>query len=87
MVVYGTRQEVWAGEADKTRGGLSKEDLMLNKRNKLVSKKRSALAQNNVERLREYQYKKRDGKSVARSRQRVSKKASQAKLQSGTKTG
>jgi hypothetical protein len=40
----GNRQEVWNGRAIKTPGGLKKEDLILNKRGKLVSKKMSESA-------------------------------------------
>ena len=88
MVTYGTRAEVWSGVADRTRGGLTKDGLMINARGKLVSRKRSELARKmNTDRLREYQYKKKDGKSVARTRQTVSKKASKAVVQSGPETG
>ena len=86
MVSYGTRAEVWQGEADKTRGGLKKDDLMLNRRGKLVSKKRSAMAQKNIGRLREYQYKKKeDGKRVVRARKSVPKKASETELRASSK--
>jgi len=37
----GTKQQVWDGEKEKTRGGLKKEDLCLNKKGKIVSKKQS----------------------------------------------
>lgn len=40
----GTREEVWSGSARRTSGGLVKDDLMLNKRGKLVSKKQSLAA-------------------------------------------
>lgn len=35
----GSRMEVWSGIAETTRGGLRKEDLMVNKRGKIVSVK------------------------------------------------
>jgi len=38
----GTKEQVWNGEKEKTRGGLKKEDLCLNKRGKIVSKKMQA---------------------------------------------
>ena len=38
------RKQVWAGEKRATSGGLTKSDLVLNKRGKLVSKKKSLLA-------------------------------------------
>lgn len=37
---FGTRDEVWREEAYKTSGGLMKEDLMVNKHQKIVSKKK-----------------------------------------------
>ena len=41
---YGTRSEVWDGICTMTRGGLTKDDLMLSKTNKIVSKKKSEAA-------------------------------------------
>ena len=43
--IYGTRSEVWAGTKRKTRGGLTKGDLMKNKHGKIVSKKQHAKGQ------------------------------------------
>lgn len=43
--VRGTREEVWAGLAVKTSGGLTRDDLMVNPRTgKLVSRRRSEAA-------------------------------------------
>lgn len=39
----GTRAKVWHGTAEKTSGGLTKGDLMKNKRGEIVSKKKHAL--------------------------------------------
>ena len=39
---YGTRQEVWDKKAYNTTGGLTRDDLMLNKLGKIVSKRKSA---------------------------------------------
>lgn len=36
---YGTRSEVWNGTKEKTRGGLTKSDLMQNGKGKIISKK------------------------------------------------
>ena len=77
----GTRQEVWENEAHHTRGGLQKKDLILNKRGKVVSKARSVLAQQNVKRLKQYQYKKKDAQQVARARQTIQKETPKQKLQ------
>ncbi len=44
MKKYGTRSEVYDGTAECTRGGLRKEDLILSKTNKIVSKKKSEAA-------------------------------------------
>ena len=55
------RLEVWRGVRLKTSGGLTKADLIKNKRGKIVSKKKSAQAhsQNNLQ-----QYLRQKGKSV-----------------------
>ena len=39
--LYGTREQVWEEKSYKTSGGLTKNDLMKNKNNKIVSKKKS----------------------------------------------
>ena len=44
MKKYGNRIDVYNGEAEKTRGGLTKDDLMLSKTGKIVSKKKSLAA-------------------------------------------
>ena len=38
---YGSRAKVWHGGAEKTKGGLRKDDLEKNKYGRIVSKKRS----------------------------------------------
>ena len=47
MPKYGTRAQVYDGEATMTRGGLKQSDLMLSKTMKIVSKKKSELAKAN----------------------------------------
>ena len=42
-IVYGSMRRVWSGTADRTKGGLIKKDLLMNKRGKIVSKKQSTL--------------------------------------------
>ena len=59
MKKYGSRSEVFADEAEKTRGGLKKEDLMLSKDGKIVSKKKSLAA---LETYKKYGFKKREQK-------------------------
>lgn len=41
MPKIGSKLQVWNGIAEKTSGGLTKHDLMKNKRGKIVSKKKS----------------------------------------------
>lgn len=53
---YGTRDEVFAGSAEKTRGGLMKDDLMISRTGRIVSKKKSEQARKNYE---QYGFKKR----------------------------
>ena len=44
MRKYGTRADVWSDTCTMTRGGLTKDDLMLSKNGKIVSKKKSLAA-------------------------------------------
>jgi len=60
MKKVGTRQEVWDGKAEKTVSGLKKDKFMLNKRGKVVSKARSLASQKNIERLKQFQFRKAD---------------------------
>merc|ERR1712045_413685 len=46
-IVYGSMRRVWSGTADKTKGGLTKKDLIQNKNGKVVSKKQSGRASKN----------------------------------------
>lgn len=39
----GTRDDVWNDRAEKTRGGLTKTDLILNSKGKVVSRKRQEI--------------------------------------------
>ena len=56
------RQRVWKGEMSKTSGGLTKKDLIKNKRGKIVSKKKSEAARKNKENnLGEWLRNKKDG--------------------------
>ena len=45
--ICGTREEVWNGKAYKTSGGLIKEDLLINKSDKIISKRKCILETNN----------------------------------------
>ena len=44
---FGDRNAVWDGLASRTRGGLTKDDLMMSKNGKLVSRKKSEIAKRN----------------------------------------
>ena len=44
MKKYGDRTAVFNGEAEKTRGGLTKDDLMVSRTGRIVSKKKSLAA-------------------------------------------
>jgi len=44
MRKYGTRSQVWEGEAQMTRGMLTKDDLIMSANGRLVSKKKSEAA-------------------------------------------
>ena len=49
MRKYGTRADVWSDACTMTRGGLTKDDLMLSKNGKIVSKKKSLAARASYE--------------------------------------
>ena len=68
---YGTRQEVFDGLSQMTRGGLSKDDLMIS-RGKIVSKKKSAAAK---ESYAKYGFKKRVAEPEVKPKRRRRKKA------------
>ena len=44
MLTFGSRAEVWHGNAKKTTGGLTKSDLLKNKHGEIVSKKKHLTA-------------------------------------------
>lgn len=48
---YGSRSEVWDGLCTMTRGGLTKDDLMMSKTNKIVSKRKSQAAKQAYEKF------------------------------------
>jgi hypothetical protein len=54
---YGTRDEVWSGSAEKTRGGLTRDKLTLSRTGRLVSKIKSEQARANY---KKYGFKKRE---------------------------
>ena len=60
---FGTKLEVYRSKAKKTRGGLTKNDLMKNKRGRIVSKKQHAAGikryQQNKAKLRTFAKKKK----------------------------
>jgi len=51
----GSRKDVWQGRAEKTSGGLTKDDLHLNDAGRIVSKKKFVTA-SKEQRLRKYGY-------------------------------
>jgi len=55
MKRVGSRAEVWHETARSTSGGLTKNDLMKNKRGRIVSKKRHALGLKSVGNIKAFQ--------------------------------
>ena len=53
--LFGSRIQVWNGNAYKTEGNLTKSDLMMNKRHRIVSKKKYHTAKKE-KRLEKYGY-------------------------------
>lgn len=50
--LFGSRQQVWHGTAFKTPGGLKKDDLLMNKWGRIVSKKKHATAKKEMRLLK-----------------------------------
>jgi hypothetical protein len=71
---YGTRDEVWSGMAEKTRGGLTRDKLILSRTGRLVSKVKSEQARANY---KQYGFKKRETVKVAKKVRRKRKKKSE----------
>jgi hypothetical protein len=76
MLTFGSRAEVWHGNAKKTTGGLTKSDLLKNKHGEIVSKKKhhTAKKEKRLEKAGFFTQKgkfgfvKRDKKSKSKSR-------------------
>lgn len=61
MKTIGSRAEVWHGTAIRTSGGLRKQDLIMNKNGRIVSRKKHTTAKNE-NRLVKYGYGAKKGK-------------------------
>ena len=48
--IAGQRRQVWEGRAERTKGGLTRADLMMNKQGKIVSKRASRASKKAFER-------------------------------------
>ena len=59
----GTKDEVFAGVAKKTAGGLSAGDLMRNSRGKVISKKQHEAGKRNIDRLKKHRFVKKNATS------------------------
>ena len=70
---YGTRHEVWEGMAKQTRGGLTKDKLIISRSGRIVSKLKSEQAR---AAFKKYGFKKREPvtKAVKPRKRRVRKK-------------
>jgi hypothetical protein len=55
-MTVGSKAQVFHGNADKTKGGLTRKDLMQTKRGKIVSKKQHAAGKKAITRLRKLGY-------------------------------
>ena len=70
MVTVGTRAQVFHGTAKRTAGGLSKSDLFMNKRGRIVSRRASEAGKKALRRLTRAGYKARKGKFTLFKRSR-----------------
>ena len=60
MKTFGSRAEVWHGNAKKTTGGLTKKDLVKNKHGRIVSRKKHTM-EKKMKRLEKAGYKTKKG--------------------------
>ena len=56
MQSTGSRAQVWHGTAKKTSGGLTKNNLMMNKHGRIVSKKKHASGKKTIKNLKKLGY-------------------------------
>ena len=56
MQTTGSRAQVWHGTAKKTPGGLTKNNLMMNKHGRIVSKRKHASGKKTIKNLRKLGY-------------------------------
>lgn len=52
----GSRAQVWHGNAKKTCGGLTKQNLMKNKHGRIISKRKHALGKKSIKQLKKLGY-------------------------------
>ena len=71
---FGSRAEVFHGNAKKTTGGLTKKDLMKNKHGEIVSRKKHVTAKRET-RLEKYGYFAKKGKFGFVKKEKKSKRA------------
>ena len=74
MKTFGSRAEVWHGNAKKTTGGLTKKDLLQNKWGEIVSRKKHMTAKKE-KRLEKYGYFAKKGKFGAIKKNNKTKKS------------
>ena len=85
MKTFGSRAEVWHGNAKKTTGGLTKKDVVQNKWGEIVSRKKHMTAKKE-KRLEKYGYFAKKGKFGAVKKSPKTKKVQTKKLRSRTKS-
>ena len=60
-MLEGSRAQVWHGTAVKTSGGLKKDQLVMNKHGRIVSRKKHAIGRKRIQTLRKLGYKPKKG--------------------------
>ena len=80
MKTVGTKLEVWKGKAKHTSGGLTKKDLMKNKRGKVISIKKYEAGLKAMKRLKKMGYTTKKGQfGVFKHGKKVTKKSKKSK--------
>ena len=77
----GSKREVWDGAAEKTKGGLNKSSLMMNKKGKVVSTKRHSHGKNQIKYLQQSNLKRAQAAKAKAQEQSQAKSQEQAQPQ------
>ena len=85
MLKVGSKAQVWHGTAERTSGGLTKNDLIQNKHGRIVSKKKSLQGKKAIKHLIDAGYIAKKGEFVAFKKKNAKKSKSKSKSKKSRK--